>query len=194
MWPADPSASSSTRLARPFQTLRTTVVPSYSTQVVEPVKGRWRRLRCVFQVPISKSKSCCPSRTLAGAEAAAFAASGFCAANAGSADSAAARHETRRHPRQSPRLIMATPSVSARPPFPSPSRNLRGAGGHPQDRPCRSLPPLGPPQSGDRLPLDRHVRGGGRQVEAHHRLLACPGGSPLRRPAASDDVHLPQGP
>jgi hypothetical protein len=61
--PAWPSALSSTRLARPFQTFHTTVVPSYSTQVVEPVRGRWSRLRWVFQVPISKSKSCCPSRS-----------------------------------------------------------------------------------------------------------------------------------
>src|SRR5258705_1310328 len=44
-WPAGPSATSSTRLARPFQTFRTTVVPSYSTQVFDPVKGRKRRRR-----------------------------------------------------------------------------------------------------------------------------------------------------
>src|SRR5581483_10357926 len=43
MWPAGPSTSSSTRLARPFQTGRTTDVPSYSTHVSEPVKGCWRR-------------------------------------------------------------------------------------------------------------------------------------------------------
>src|SRR5215208_6795252 len=64
MLPAGPPTSSSTRLARPFQTLRTTVVPSYSTQVLEPVKGLTSRDRRVFQVPISKSKSCCPSRSV----------------------------------------------------------------------------------------------------------------------------------
>src|SRR5215469_606019 len=62
MCPAGPPTSSSSRLARPFQTLRTTEVPSYSTHVVEPVNGCSSRLRCVFQVPISKSKSCWPSR------------------------------------------------------------------------------------------------------------------------------------
>src|SRR5262249_6281439 len=62
-WPLGPSTWSSTRLARPFQTLLTTVVPSYSSQVVEPVRGWSKRRRCVFQRPISKSKSCWPSRS-----------------------------------------------------------------------------------------------------------------------------------
>src|SRR5215469_170489 len=62
MWPAGPSTSSSTILARPFQTLRTMEVPSYSTQVLEPVNGCSRREMCVFHLPISKSKSCWPSR------------------------------------------------------------------------------------------------------------------------------------
>src|SRR2546425_3285812 len=60
--PAGPSTTSSTRLARPFQTFLTTVAPWYSTHVVEPVKGRSRRLKWVFQVPKWKSKSCWPSR------------------------------------------------------------------------------------------------------------------------------------
>src|SRR6266849_6159744 len=60
--PAGPSTTSSTRLARPFQTFLTTVVPSYSTHVVEPVRGRSKRLKCVFHVPKWKSKSCWPSR------------------------------------------------------------------------------------------------------------------------------------
>src|SRR6185295_16423913 len=42
-WPVGPSASSSTRLARPFQIVRTTEVPSNSIQVAEPVKGLTRR-------------------------------------------------------------------------------------------------------------------------------------------------------
>src|SRR2546427_11529830 len=66
MWPAVPSTSSSTRFARSFQTLLTSVVPSYVTHVVEPVSGCTRRDRCVFHVPISKSKSCWPSRWLVG--------------------------------------------------------------------------------------------------------------------------------
>src|ERR1044072_9456378 len=61
MCPAGPSTSSSTRFAQPFQTLRTTVMPSYSTHVVEPVKGCTSRFKWVFQAPISKSHSCCPS-------------------------------------------------------------------------------------------------------------------------------------
>src|SRR6266702_3899668 len=60
--PAGPSTTSSTRLARPSQTFLTTVVPWYSTHVVEPVKGRSRRLKCVFHVPKWKSKSCWPLR------------------------------------------------------------------------------------------------------------------------------------
>jgi serine/threonine protein kinase len=67
MRPAGPVTSSSTRLARPFQTFRTTVVPSYSTQVVEPVSGCSSRRKRVFQVPISKSKSCSPDGDCAAA-------------------------------------------------------------------------------------------------------------------------------
>ena len=33
------------QIAWPFHTLRTTVVPSYSTQVLEPVSGCWRRFK-----------------------------------------------------------------------------------------------------------------------------------------------------
>src|SRR6202161_2115429 len=66
MWLVGPSTSSSTRLARPFQILRIVEVPSYSIQVVEPVRGCWRRFRCVCQMPISKSKSCWGSRGVAG--------------------------------------------------------------------------------------------------------------------------------
>src|SRR5467141_3883422 len=61
MRPAVPLASSSTRLARPFHTLRTTVVPSYPTHLVEPLSGCRRRDKRVFQVPRWKSKSRCPS-------------------------------------------------------------------------------------------------------------------------------------
>src|SRR5579863_1577284 len=62
MCPEGPVTSSSRRFARPPQTLRTTDVPSYSTQVFEPLRG-WVSLDTwVFQVPISKSKSCAPSR------------------------------------------------------------------------------------------------------------------------------------
>src|SRR4029434_2332531 len=60
MRPAGPFTSSSTRLARPFQTLVTIVVPSYSTQSCEPDSGRRRRFTCVFHVPNSQSKSCGP--------------------------------------------------------------------------------------------------------------------------------------
>src|SRR5882724_13084077 len=62
MCPPGPSTSSSTRLARPSQILLTTDVPLNSTHWVEPHKGCTRRRRCVLQAPISKSKSCCPSR------------------------------------------------------------------------------------------------------------------------------------
>src|SRR5215216_3797737 len=55
--PPGPSATSSTRLARPPHTFLTVVTPSISTHVVEPVRGCSRRLTCVFHVPILKSKS-----------------------------------------------------------------------------------------------------------------------------------------
>src|SRR5882757_8846265 len=61
MWPAEPSALYSARLARPSQTFLTIVAPSTSTHVVDPVKGCKRRDECVFQLPRSKSKSRCPS-------------------------------------------------------------------------------------------------------------------------------------
>jgi len=60
--PVGRSITSSARLARPSQTFRTTVVPSSSIHSWEPVSGCARRDRCVFHVPMSKSKSCCPSR------------------------------------------------------------------------------------------------------------------------------------
>src|SRR5450631_2205445 len=56
------SVVSSARFARPSHTLLTMVVPSSSTQSLEPLKGCTRRRKCVFHAPISKSKSCCPSR------------------------------------------------------------------------------------------------------------------------------------
>src|SRR5262245_48299798 len=52
--------TSSTRFARPFQTFRTTVIPSYSAHSVDPASGCTSRLTCVFQVPMWKSKSCSP--------------------------------------------------------------------------------------------------------------------------------------
>ena len=48
-------------MARPFQTFRTTEVPSYCAQAVEPVRGCSSRERWVFHAPISKSKSYWPS-------------------------------------------------------------------------------------------------------------------------------------
>src|SRR5262249_14880950 len=54
--------SSSTKLARPFQILRTTVVPSYSTHSLDPLNGCFNLHRCVCQFPNSQSKSCCPLR------------------------------------------------------------------------------------------------------------------------------------
>src|ERR1035438_4443375 len=62
MRPAGPSASSSSKLARPSHTLLTSDVPSYSAQVDDPVSGCSSRLTCVLQAPRLKSKSCCPSR------------------------------------------------------------------------------------------------------------------------------------
>src|SRR5216683_7568723 len=63
MCPDGPSALYSARLARPSQTFLTTETPSISTHVVDPVSGCKRRDECVFQVPKSKSKSCCPFST-----------------------------------------------------------------------------------------------------------------------------------
>src|SRR5882724_1929953 len=56
---------SSSRSARPFQTLRVDTVPVPSTHSVEPLSGLSKRLTCVFQLPMLKSKSCCPSRAIA---------------------------------------------------------------------------------------------------------------------------------
>ncbi len=45
----------------PSHSLRTTSVPWYSTHAVDPVNGCNRRRWCVFQVPMSQSKSWLPS-------------------------------------------------------------------------------------------------------------------------------------
>src|SRR6185312_4328312 len=50
--------SSSARLAAPFHTFWTRVVPSYSIHVCDPVSGCASRFTCVRHVPNSKSKSC----------------------------------------------------------------------------------------------------------------------------------------
>jgi hypothetical protein len=47
-------------------------VPSSSTQLLEPVKGCDSRFKWVFHTPISKSKSCCPSRLAAARDVAAM--------------------------------------------------------------------------------------------------------------------------
>ena len=60
--PAEPETSSSTRLARPSQTGRTTVVPRYSTHSSDRSAGSRVVYSSVVHEPISKSKSCCPSR------------------------------------------------------------------------------------------------------------------------------------
>src|SRR5262245_12776900 len=60
-WPAGPLTFNSKRLARPFQTLVTIEVPSYSAHSVEAVNGCTTRETCVFQLPKLKSKSCWPS-------------------------------------------------------------------------------------------------------------------------------------
>src|SRR5271170_6426861 len=68
--------------ARPSQTGRATMVPSNSIQVVEPVRGCCSFFRWTFQAPISKSKSCWPSRSAAACRAggaAAGAADAVCA-------------------------------------------------------------------------------------------------------------------
>ncbi len=59
--PAGPWASTVARLARPFQILLVTEVPSISVHLVEPVSGCRRRRMCIFHAPKSKSKSCWPS-------------------------------------------------------------------------------------------------------------------------------------
>lgn len=56
------------RLALPFHTFRMTTLASISTQVVEPLNGCNPRDICDFQLPISKSKSCCPSRSVLASE------------------------------------------------------------------------------------------------------------------------------
>src|SRR5580704_3463868 len=61
IWPEGPSASSSTRLAFPFQTFRTWETPSQCFHVVELARGFASRSTWTFQLPSSKSKSCAPS-------------------------------------------------------------------------------------------------------------------------------------
>src|ERR1700722_2813482 len=90
MWPPGPSASSSTRFARPSHTFRTTEVPRYSTQVADPVSGWTRRRRCVVHVPISKSKSCAPSRLVS-------AIAGLAGVDGACARAGEARADTRPH-------------------------------------------------------------------------------------------------
>src|SRR5687768_13808124 len=69
MRPAAPLTSSSTVLPRPFHMRRTIDVPSYSAHSLEPLSGCSRRRTRVFHVPNAKSKSCAPSRGVAGAAA-----------------------------------------------------------------------------------------------------------------------------
>src|SRR5256885_6567317 len=54
--------STSSMFARPSQIFRQVEVPSSSTQVLEPVNGCSSLFRWNFQLPMAKSKSCCPSR------------------------------------------------------------------------------------------------------------------------------------
>src|SRR6201988_2863501 len=75
------SVSNSSICARPSQTFRVTEVPSNSTQVFEPVKGFRRRFRWIFQLPSSKSKSCCPSGSATGCGESAFDVSALDCAN-----------------------------------------------------------------------------------------------------------------
>src|SRR2546421_12345862 len=56
---------SSSRSARPFHTWRVDTVPVPSTHSVDPLSGLSKRRTCVFQLPMLKSKSCCPSRATA---------------------------------------------------------------------------------------------------------------------------------
>src|SRR6266511_4608237 len=57
-----PSTFSSTKLARPSQIFRTTVVPSYSAHSLDPLNGCFSLHRWVCHFPNSQSKTCCPSR------------------------------------------------------------------------------------------------------------------------------------
>src|ERR1700745_2045558 len=68
MCPLGPSASSSSRFARPPQTLRVVSCDSNSCHSFDPVSGRNLRLRCIFHVPNIVSQSCCPSRCSCSAE------------------------------------------------------------------------------------------------------------------------------
>src|SRR5438552_17839565 len=54
--------STSSMFARPSQIFRQLEVPSSSTQVVEQKNGCSSFFRWNFQLPMAKSKSCCPSR------------------------------------------------------------------------------------------------------------------------------------
>ena len=59
-------------MARPFNSPRTALVPLYSTHLPAPLSAPCSRFTCVFQVPISQSKSRLPSR-VAGATGQAWA-------------------------------------------------------------------------------------------------------------------------
>src|SRR5580700_6421219 len=61
MCPAAALSVSNCSISAPSQILRVTDLPSNSTQLFEPVSGCTRRLRWIFQVPVSKSKSRRPS-------------------------------------------------------------------------------------------------------------------------------------
>src|SRR5262245_1648976 len=66
MWPpTGESTSNSSTCDLPSHAGRVTEVPSNSTHSCEPCRRVLSRRRCIFHLPISKSKSCWPSRSSA---------------------------------------------------------------------------------------------------------------------------------
>src|SRR5258706_5244509 len=166
MWPADPSSSSSPTLALPFHQGRTIDVPSYSTQVLEPVSGCRRCDRWHFQAPNSKSKSCGPP-SVGGTGLAGWPSDGA-ASSKPQATSAPPRVLVKDFTVLRPRSEddKAVCLVDRRPAYEK---------ARPGD--YRSQPKGEP---GQRLPADRRARRHGRQVEADHHLLASRGAAALR--------------
>src|SRR5215470_20371241 len=103
MCPVGPSVSNSSIWERPSHTLRVTEVPSNSTHLFDPVIGFNRRFKWIFQLPSSKSKSCCPSRSELACEE--FAIGALCA-DPGIAQAAMIRMHNRKLHFQDPMIAL----------------------------------------------------------------------------------------
>src|SRR5580704_2717097 len=186
IWPEGPSASSSTRLAFPFQTFRTWETPSQCFHVVELARGFASRSTWTFQLPSSKSKSCAPSCRGGGA--------GCCARAAG----------INREPTQRKRSILGNARRCFW--FIIPGLLFHGCGGRwlrarmhfpviwlPDGNRHHNREPCCPARVDYGLPVDGGRECHRRQVEPDLPLLARFRDAAVQSPAAADAGYFAQG-